>query len=249
MASNSETGHNKIVANFESLNTAILTFGSDYNPSKSIITIEAIQNLLTSAKGSINELNDANAALTSAIDACEIAFEPLSRHITRIHNALKASASADHVDESVKTIIRKLQGRRAGAKITDEEKKALEADGKEVTQISVSQMSYDALLDNFDKLISLLTTIPEYNPNEVDLKIESLKTFKNNLSAKNAAVTNATVHAINLRGARNKILYSPIIGVVPVASDIKAYIKSVWGVKSIQYKQISKLSFSTPKGI
>ena len=52
------------------------------------------------------------------------------------------------MDESVKTLVRKLQGTRATAKISEEDKQKLSAEGKEVNQISASQMGYDNRLEN-----------------------------------------------------------------------------------------------------
>ncbi len=151
------------------------------------------------------------------------------------------------MDESAQTIIRKLQGRRAVAKFTEEEKKALEAEGKEANQISASQMSYDSRLDNLDKLIALLTTIPQYNPNEEELKTSSLRTLYDNLKAKNFDVITKGVELDNTRNIRNEILFKPLSGMVDIASDAKTYIKSAFGTTSPQYKQISKLAFVTRK--
>lgn len=46
-------------------------------------------------------------------------------------------------------------------------------------------------LDNLDKLIKLLATIPAYAPNEVDLKVATLTTLYNDLKAKNQACVTA----------------------------------------------------------
>ena len=147
------------------------------------------------------------------------------------------------MDQSVRTIVRKLQGRRASAKITEEEKKALEAEGKEVNQISASQMSFDNRIENFDKLIMLLSSVPLYNPNEEELKIESLKALYNQLKEKNIEVILPIVQLSNSRISRNEILYKENTGLVDIALDSKTYIKSVFGATSPQYKQISRLYF------
>ena len=167
----------------------------------------------------------------------------MGKLITRVNSALKASDSTVQIDESAQTIIRKLRGKRASAKLTDEEKQALEAEGKAVNQISVSQMGYDTRLDNFDKLISLLSTVPQYNPNEEDLKINSLKALYADLKTKNTDVVTAYIQLDNARNSRNVVLYKPLTGLVDLASDTKTYIKSVFGATSPQYKQVTKLTF------
>lgn len=243
MANTSETGHANNVANFDALISSVIAFGTTYNPSKDSLKIPALQSLLANAKESANALNTAMSAYSVAVDARELAFEPTSKLFTKVSNALKASNSSSQIDESAQTIFRKLQGRRASAKLTDEEKKALEAEGKEVNQISASQMGYDSRVENLDKLIALLQSVPEYNPNEEELKIVSLQTLLASLKTKNSEVVTTYIQLSNARTVRNEVFYKPISGLTDIASDVKTYIKSVFGATSPQYKQISKLSF------
>ena len=247
MTNTSETGHAKNVTNLESLITSIIALETSYNPSRDSIKLPALQALLTASTESLNAVNIAQAAYSNAVAARKVAFEPFSKLITRVMNSLKASGASTQVVQSARTIVRKLQGRRASAKITEEEKKALEAEGKEVNQISASQMSFDNRIENFDRLIMLLSSIPLYNPNEAELKVETLKALHNQLKEKNTEVILPIVQLSNSRIARNKILYSENTGLVDVALDSKTYIKSIFGATSPQYKQISKLRFIRPK--
>lgn len=243
MASTSETGHAKNVANLDELISFVSGYGAVYNPSKAAIKLAALQTLSTTAKAAIGAVNSANPAYSNAVAAREVAFAPLGKLTTRILNALKATDTTTQVDESAQTIVRKLQGRRATPKKSDDEIKALAAEGKEVNEISTSQMSYDSRLDNFDKLIKLLASVPLYAPNEADLKVAALTTLYNDLKAKNAAVVSATIPLSNARIARNDVMYKPNTGLVDIALDTKTYIKSVFGASSPQYKQVSKLAF------
>jgi hypothetical protein len=247
MVSTSETGHAKNVANFDDLNSFVTGYGVAYNPSKASLKLAALLALSTSAKTAINAVNAALPAYSNAVAAREAAFEPLSKTTTRIMNALKATDSSDQVDESAKTLVRKIQGTRATPKKTEEQKKAAAANGKTVVEISSSQMSYDSRLDNFDKLIKLLTSVTLYVPNEADLKVAALTTLYNDLKAKNAAVVAATTPLSNARISRNTILYKANTGLVDIALDTKTYIKSLYGATSPQYKQVSKLEFKAIK--
>jgi hypothetical protein len=247
MSSSIETGHAKNVANFENLITNVSGYGRAYNPSKESIKLSALNTLLASAKSTINLVNSSEPACKNAVSAREAAFAPLGKLITRVNNSLKASNSSSQVDDSAMTLVRKLQGRRATPKMTDDEKKSAATEGKEVNQISASQMSYDSRLDNFDKFIKLLSSEPEYSPNEADLKIDSLTTLYNDLNAKNTAVINATVPLNTARIARNNVLYTPLTGVVDISVDVKTYVKSVFGATSPQYKAISGLTFTSAK--
>jgi hypothetical protein len=68
-----------------------------------------------------------------------------------------------------------LQGRRATPKMTEEKKQAALAAGKEIVEVSSSQMSIDSQLENFDKLIKLLVSISEYATNESELTFDGIR--------------------------------------------------------------------------
>jgi hypothetical protein len=108
-------------------------------------------------------------------------------------------------------------------------------------------MSFDSRIENMDKLIQLLTAQAAYAPNETDLKVAGLTTLLGNMKTTNTAVVNAYTPLSNARVSRNTILYDATTGLVKIAGDVKAYIKSVFGGTSAQYKQVSKLKFTTPK--
>ncbi len=245
MASTSETGHAKNVANFDNLITDVTALATAYNPSKANLKLAALTTQLTAAKAAIAAVNNAEPAYKNAVSAREAVFAPFSKLITRVINALKASDTTEQVDESAMTLVRKLQGRRATPKKTAEEKKVAAEAGKEINEISSSHMSYDSRLDNFDKLIKLLTSVDAYAPNEAELQATALTTLYDDLKAKHTAVNVAAVPLANARIARNEILYKPSTGVVDITVDIKTYIKSVYGATSPQYKAISKLKFTT----
>ena len=243
MGVTSESGHAKNVSNFDELISACTSFGAIYNPSKATIKLAGLQATATSSKTAMSSVNASLAALSNATAARQVAFEPLSKLITRVLNALKATDSSVQIDESAKSIARKIQGTRVSTKLTEEEKKTLTAEGKESKQISSSQMSFDMRLDNLDKFIKLLATIPAYAPKEVDLKVATLTTLYNDLKAKNQACVTAYTQLSSARIVRNDVLYKANTGVVDSALDVKTYIKSVYGASAPQYKQISKLAF------
>ena len=188
MTTISETGHAKNVSNLDELVSFVTGYGVTYNPTKASIKLTALQALLLSSKTSLKAVNDVYPAYSLAVAAREQAFLPLSKIATRILNALKATDASVQVIDDAKTIIRKIQGSRVTPKKTEAEKQALLAKGKLSKEISTSQMSYDNRLENLDKLINLLANIPEYTPNEAELKIPALKELFSNLSDKNKDV-------------------------------------------------------------
>lgn len=247
IATSLETGHAKNVANFAQLVIKCTSYDGSFNPSKPAIQLPAMQNTLSQGKNSIASVNGAEGVLSNAIAARSLAFKPFSKLITRISNAAKAAGAPQQAVDQVMNLIRKLQGRRATPKMTDEEKQAAIDAGKEIVEISSSQTSFDSLLNNFDKLIKLLVTVPEYAPNESGLTIAALTAYYEDLIAKNQVVINAETALNNLRITRNILLYKEITGITDVANAVKLYIKSVFGATSPQYKQVSSLKFTNPR--
>jgi len=218
-----------------------------FYPSNPLIKIEALNNTLSGGKECISLVNGAEGVLSNAIASRGIAFKPFSKLITRISNAVKASGAPKQAVDQVINLIRKLQGRRAAPKKTDEEKQAALDAGKEIVEISSAQMSFDSHLNNFDKLIKLLVTVPEYAPNESELTVSALTAYYDDLKAKNLVVINASTTLKNLLISRNELLYKDTTGMVNVANSVKIYLKSVFGATSPQFKQVSSLKFTNYK--
>ena len=247
MSRKSESSHLKNVTNLDELITYVASYGESYKPSRATIRLDALKALSASAKPYLSAVSNALPPYDNAVAARKVAFAPVGKLVTRVNNAIKATETTEQVDESVRTIVRKLQGRRATPKKTEAQKAAALADGQAIVEISSTQMDYDTRVDNLDKLTKLLTTIPLYAPNEEELKVTTLSTLHNNLKVKNTEVIGAEVILSKARLARNKVLYQPLTGLVDIALDTKTYIKSAFGATSPEYKQISKLKFTKPR--
>ena len=250
MASTSETGHAKNVANFEDLISFCTGYGTAYSPTKNSIKIAAMNTLLTSTRNSMQTVKTTKTAFDNATNAREIAFANLKKLSTRVVNSLEATDATKQTINDAKTINHKIQGKRAGAVKTQQP--APPAEGTiqppvEVTQISVSQQSYDSLIENFSKLIVSVTAEPLFIPNETDLKVTALNTLLTNLKTTNTAVINVTPPYRTALITRNTYLYQPDNGLVDIALDVKKYVKSVFGAKSPQYAEISGLEFKKLK--
>jgi hypothetical protein len=250
MASTSETGHAKNTANFEDLISFCTNFGTTYNPTKNSIKIAAMNTLLTSARNSLQTVKTSKTAFDNATNAREIAFANLKKLSTRVVNALDSTDASKQTVDDAKTINRKIQGKRANNKkdspieINPDNNTPI---APEVAQISVSQQSYDSLIENFSKLIISVTAEPLYIPNENDLKVTSLNTLLTNLKTTNTGVINATPLYRTAIVTRDTALYQSGTGLVDTALEVKKYVKSVFGAKSPQYAEISGLEFKKLK--
>ena len=247
MATRSEIGHAKNVANFDVLIAFVLSKRAVFKPSKSSIQLPSLQYVSQNAKNAMKLVFDAFSVNNGAIAARKVAFAPFGQLITRVINSLESTDTSSVVDDQARTIVRKLQGTRATPKKTAEEKKALEAEGKVVNEKSNAQLGFDDRVANFDKLISLLASIPLYVPNEPELQVAGLTAHYNNLKTLNDTVVSTHQSYVDALLLRHEVFYQQNSGLVDLAMDTKSYISSLFGASSPEYKQISKLRFSVVK--
>ena len=243
MASTSETGHAKNVANFQDLQSFCTGYGAAYNPTKPTITLAALTTKHTEALAAQASLNSSQPTLTNAVNQREIIFTPLEKLATRLQSAVAASDVSAQFINDVKTLTRKLQGRRATPKKTPIPDNPATPQNESSKSISASQLSYDSLVENFSKLIELLSAQPAYKPNETELTTAELTNLLNSMKAANTAVVDATTVVSNARISRNNVLYNETTGMLKVAETVKLYVKSVFTASSPQYKQVSKIKF------
>ena len=240
MSSTIETGHAKNVATFEDLISFCTGYSTSYNPTKNAIKLAALNLQLSATAASLQAVKTAKTAYDNATNARELAFKPLKSLATKVVNALAATDAAQPTIADARSINTKLQGRRA--KATPKPEPGTENDPPAKTA-SVSQQSFDKLIDHFSQLIVTLTAEPKYVPNENELKIVSLNILLTDLKAKNTVAINATTALSNARIARDRLLYAEGTGLADTALAVKQYVKSLFGATSPQYKQVSGLKF------
>ncbi len=240
MAKVSETGHAINVANFQKIIDSVVGYGATYNPSKTILKLVNLNTKIDTEKINLAAVITKNTAYNDAVNDRVTEFEDLRPLSTRIISALTATDASDEKINDAKTYNRKIQGKRA---------KSLPAapvvpNPPAPTNISVSQQSYDQLVQHFDGLVSVVSTEPSYTPNENELKVTTLTTKGADLLASNNAVGTAFTGISNARMKRNKGLYTVKTGLVAIAEGVKGYVKSIYGYASPEYKQISKIQFT-----
>ena len=238
-----ETGHYKNVAALEEMILKVTAMGTAYNPSKAAIKIANLQTLFTNAKADYLAVSPASTTFNNAVNDRLSVYQPYKSYATKILAAFKSSsdASAQKVKDLV-TINRKIQGSRA----SNIDAVPIDPNAPAPTNISVSQQSYDMKFDNFSKLVDILTSEATYLPNETELKLPAIQTFKTSLLTANTNVATAYENVNLARIKRDKTLYKAITGVYDVQNLVKEYIKGAFGASSIQYKQIAAIKFNKP---
>ncbi len=238
MASTSEKGHAKNIANANLLNTHIIELGDVYNPNNPKLLLANLQTIYTDSFSQQATVNNLVAPYSVAVDNREIIFAPISKKITKLRKVYKATEGITNIQlEDFMTIARKLKGIRKvnHSQTTDatEEKK----------QYSTSQMSYDQRTNNMDMLISLLQNTPNYNPNETEYKVTTLQAERLRMLQATQQVANTFIPLNNARAIRNNTVYLSENNLVDTFNKAKDYLFAILDSNSAQYKAISKIRF------
>jgi hypothetical protein len=240
MASTSEKGHAKNIANANLLNTYIAELQSIYKPSNPDIQLAALQTLYNDAVAQQTAVNAALPPYSFAIDSREAVFAPVSKKITKLRKVYKATQNVTPAQlEDFMTIARKLKGLRKTVPETP-------APGAGQTSYSVSQLSYDQRTNNFAQLIELLQNTPNYAPNETEYQISTLQNEKNEMLISTQEVAGTFIKLNSARDSRNQNMYTDRRNLVDTCNTAKDYLFTILESNSVQYKAISKIKFKKP---
>ena len=238
-----ETGHYKNITALDKMILKAQSFGATYNPSKVSIKIANLLTLSTQAKTDYTPVSTANIAFNNAVNDRIIIFQPFKTYSTQILAAFKTSSDANPQKiKDLVTINRKIQGSRTPKKDTT----PVDPNAPAPENISSSQQSYEMKYDHFVEFIDLIVSEASYAPNETELKLPALQAFKASLVAANTLVATAFETVNQARIKRDKTLYNEKTGVYTIQGLVKEYVKGVYKVKSIQYKQMVAIKFTKP---
>lgn len=242
MASTSETGHAKNVANLQDLISFVTGYGATYNPTKNALKLPQLNALYTASQTSLADVISKNTVYNNKVNERVVAFKDLKSLSTRLINALQTTDATSEKVADAKAFNKKMQGIRAKAVETPTDPNA-----PAPNTISTSQQSYDQQIQHLAGIISVLQTEPSYAPNETDLQIATLTAKQADLTAKNNAVSTAYTNVSNSRIARDTTIYGTDTGLFDIATDVKKYIKSVFGATSPQFAQVKGIEFTKKK--
>lgn len=235
MASVSEVGHAKNVANLGSGIQILQEMGSLYNPSNTNIKLVNLLPIKTAIDASIVILNNKIPIYKNAVADREIAIAPLGKKSTKILNYSKSINISDTDKENIAHQVKKIRG--------DSKAKNINPETTEATGISTSQMSYDSRIANLDILINMASSHSEYEPNESDIQISKLQIYQQELTTLSGLVNSAGNELLTARLNRNNILYFSENNVIKLMNEVKAYLKSLGQEGLPYYKAFLKLKF------
>lgn len=239
--------HKMNIANIDKFVIDIGSFGALYNPSREATKKDNITKLNTNIKAADAAETAALTLLNNAKLARADSYDKGKDLMIRATNYIRGSEMPNNVKDNFISISNKFLGRDRAAK---KQITSTNAEGKstvtETTPASTHQ-DMESKLAFFDTFIKQLSLNSAYNPNEANLKIANLTAVYNDMKAKRTAeLTAATVYT-NAQMVSNELLYADNTGALDLLTDIKQYVKAVFGASSTQYKTLTALKFKKLK--
>ena len=240
MGNTSEAGHAKNVANLQKLIEQVTVY-SKYDPSVTPLTLPNLQSLYDNALQEVGNVESKRNVNKDAIYARQQAFKDLKSKSTKIISQLDILNLPSGKMEQAKSLNREIQG----STLKKEADPTLPATVKK--ENSTSRQSFTQQADNFGTLLQIISEMPAYSPNEEELKVATLTTYKDTLMATTKTVDQTEAALNNQLTSRNKVLYSEDTGLYSIALDVKKYVKSVYGATSPEFKNVSSIKFTDHK--
>lgn len=203
--------------------------------------MESLQTLYTTASAKLTEVEDKRLANKNAITLRQSAFENLKPTSTKIINHLGILGLSEGILDQAKSLNRVIQGGKKKTTTPPDE------NGQPSNPLSTSRQSYTQMAENFGILLQLLSTIPAYNPNEDELKLINLNTYKDSLVSATQSVDQTEAELNTKLIERDNLLYADGTGLYSIAQNVKKYVKSLYGATSPEYANVSNIEFTSRK--
>jgi len=243
----SETGHEKNVANFGVMNSAVKVLGTVYVPSNPDISATALITKEDDCKKAMKKVIDTDVLYKNAVSTRSDAYHIMGVLSYRMNNSFGSCGATEASVKTMQSLTDKVHGARIGSLPTLPVPKPGDPTPDIPKTISVSQMSFDNRRSNFEKQIAFVSAQPKYNPNEADLKVTTLTLYVKSLEPLNTNVNDTLKdqeHAIQLR---NIELYAPFTGLLDTTRNVKKYSKSIDGAANPASKKIVTIKFTDHK--
>lgn len=217
--------------------------GAVYNPSQESIQVAALNSLLTTAREKLKAADVSLTAYENAVNERKPVFRDLTKLACRIVAALEVSDTPTEVLEDVKAIKRRFY--HPGKVPVRPSPQVTLPDGtvtvEEKYRRRLSHLDFATRVENFQKLLHRVSMVPSYNPNEADLKLDALNAALTKADDCNRNVISTFIAMKNDMLALNTFMSEKMYVAVKA---VKAYIRSVFGRNSGEYKQVVQFKFS-----
>ena len=236
--------HVKNVEAFTRLIGFCTGYGGKYNPVRPNLQVSMLNATLAQAQQAMREEKLAKNTYNNVINARMITFQELPKLASRVVATLAAAGASLQTLTDAKVF----QHRTFGGPVKTTTATPIDTAGEPSVRKSkpLRQRGFAAMADNFEKLVSLAGTLPEYQTNEDELKVEALQAKVTELHALSNAVISAQISWSNGLINRNNALYEADNALYVSGKHTRQYVKALFGPDSEQYAQVKSLVFTKP---
>jgi len=236
--------HVKNLQSFDKVIEICTGLGRKYNPGQQNLQVNAMSTQWHIAQQVWEEFKEARKVYDNATNARKEAFQGIRALSSSVQGMLKVSDANPLLMADALNAKRKICGARI-TKPPDAEAEATTTDTKKKSRASYGQ-AYVNVAEYFDVLVKTVESEPNYRANETHLTLAGLQEMKAKLFSLNKAVANAEVRLDEARIKRNEMFYTFPVSMVNTAKAVKAYVRSVLGLRSQEYQLVQKLRFTKP---
>ena len=235
-----DTGHNVNYDNFGQLIQFVIQIGTPpYSPPGTRLPLEQLQALYTACAAAVDDLQEKDELETVARNERRAVFNPVPELGARVNGQLMACGVDEVTLTNFRTFMNELTGRR---------KKKIDTTDPSARHISASHTTFPNRIAAWGGIVTLCTGCAGYESEDPSLAPAGLAAVKTQMVTTNTAVQAAKAVSDMSRMHRDEVFYASTTSLVPVALDVKAYIKAMFGYNSPQFRMVNHLKFRNLMG-
>lgn len=226
--------HTKNVAALDQVLGYCTGYGGRYNPVHPKLQISTMNALLANANQALREEKLARNTYNNVTNAREITFKELPKLASSMVHFLAASGASGQTLSDARLFFRKTLGRL-------KDREAIPSEEISTVKRRSGMLNFISIADNFERLVTAVSTYPDYQPNEEALKVTGLTNHIALLKKLNKDAMEARVAWSNGLISRDQLLYTNDAAICSTVSGVKKYVRAVFGLNSPEYAQIKKI--------
>ncbi|MBS2097455.1 hypothetical protein [Carboxylicivirga linearis] len=191
---------------------------SSYTPPSPDLTVSHLEEVLKTASESHEKVSVIQAECAMARGQRNIVMKPLSKTALAVKDLMASIDIVEEVYQSIKALCDKITGSRR-----------------------LSQQGTEARVDHFSQMIDVLKGLDNYAPAREELQISQLESF---LQQMKDGINNVYTCENKLKHAQTiqKEAFNGDNGLYGITRRIKLYLKSLFGARSAQYKEVVRIT-------
>ncbi|OYU95966.1 MAG: hypothetical protein CFE21_06000 [Bacteroidetes bacterium B1(2017)] len=248
-----KSSHLMQMATAAGLITMLESFGSSFNPSNANISLQALKDNLALNQQLVLDINDAKTKLATHQLSKNEMLLGINTRVRQMLFILGSLGLNPATLDRVRVISKNFSQRTVKVKepASADPIKSNANPGEQPTEsssqlIKSSNSAYkfaERKINWFKELVSFISSLPSYAPNEPTLTVTALNAYVLELEQELEAWNKESQNLHLLRLKREQQLKSETDGMVTLFRQAKSYVKGIYGPGSLQSNEMIKFSF------